>query len=355
LYDLHLHCHSSLHLSVINIPLSFLFSTRCLRLFVGYCNPFYGIDSGTYFSPTSSSYTWYPLYNGYAYSETTPTSDEGWTATSNCGATGSLTTFTFICNTSATSVALTQSSARLFADPSQCAYIVQLQTSLACSNPSNFLPAPTSQPQFGGMGYDLSSLTGYDIMAAQSGTYNGLFAEFSFCLNIYSGTSPTTLLWSATGIMEGTYTTSSGTISSLPAGTFTINSLVSSVITSLTNSPAPQSFQLSPLGDDGSDNVITLVAGTTTVLTSAGGTTIQWLTSTGTTQYANIYLSNGINIVDNAASDTPWSTGWASGNPPTVTITMQYYSSTSPNMITCPNVQATPITNTALNLGALPV
>ena len=144
----------------------------------GYCNPFYAAESFGYFNPSASDFQWYALNNGFAYAQSTPLSDEGWTSEQQGCPNGALTTFTFICNSSATTVALTQSTARVFNYPTQCGYVVQLQTSLACSGSSNFLPTPSSS--FSGMGYDLSSLTGYDIYAAQSGVYNGQFSQISF-------------------------------------------------------------------------------------------------------------------------------------------------------------------------------
>ena len=177
----------------------------------GYCNPFYAADSFGYFNPSASDFGWYALTNGFAYSQLTPVSDEGWTSETSGGCPGGeLTTFTFICNTTATSALLTQQSARVYNSPTQCGYIVQLQTSLACSGSSSFLPTPAGS-SFSGMGYDLTPLTGYDIFSAQSGTYNGQFSTISFCVAIFNSSS-TSWQYAARGVASVAYTLTGGTI-----------------------------------------------------------------------------------------------------------------------------------------------
>ena len=150
---------------------------------------FFATDAFGYFQPSAT--TWYALSNGYAYSshDSPRVTRAGPALTSRLlRRTGSITTFTFICNSTATTLARVQASARIFADPTQCQYIVQLQTSLACQS-NGQLPALAPSSGFGGLGYDLGALTGYDIFSAEAGTYNGQFSYISFCITIWSTTT----------------------------------------------------------------------------------------------------------------------------------------------------------------------
>ena len=246
----------------------------------GYCNPFYATDSFGYFSPSIG--TWYALTNGFAYQQTTPLNDEGWTSVSNGCA--SSTTYTFICNASATTVAATAASIRIFSDASQCQYIIQLQTSLACTGSAYFLPSPTQPAKFGGLGYDLSPLTGYDIFAAQTGVYVGSFSTISFCTSIFNGN--TTWSYSLRGVLAVSYSITSGTLQN-PTGQYIALGLLSGSVSFADGSPDVQLF-LSPLGTDGSDNVLSVTAGSNRALPDGGGLTFQWTTNSGVFTIANL-------------------------------------------------------------------
>jgi hypothetical protein len=313
----------------------------------GYCNPFYAEDGFSYFQPSSSSFNWYPLSNGFAYSINTTYNYEGWYSQPSSGCTGGITssTFTFICNASASTVALTASTARIYAAPTSCQYIVQLQTSLACQGSQYWLAAPQTSPQFGGLGYDLSSLTGYDIFASQSGTFNGQFAQFSFCINMYNG-STTNWAYSARGVMSVAYTLTSGTIISSPTGSLTINSFVSSVISSANGNPDVQLI-LSPLSTDGSDNLLVLTSGTD--VPDGGGVTVQWTTPSSSLLEANLYISGSSKVID---TNFPAPNTWPAGA--TFTFNIQYYNPASPSLISC-GTTSTPIPFTSTAAPSVPV
>ena len=286
----------------------------------GVCR-YYGIDSFGYWQPSLAN--WYVLSNGYAYSLQTPVGEEGWTSQSYASScpTGSTSTFTFICNSSATTVALTAASVRVFSDPTQCQYVVQLQTSLACQGSSAFLPAPTSPSQFGGLGYDLGLLTGYDIFSAESGVYNGQFSYVSFCATIYNGTGSTAWAYSARAAGLVSYTSGSATA---PTGTAVFSQLFGSVMSSANGNP-DVAFQLT--SDDGGDNVLTLSAGTTAAYPNGGGLSLSWQLPGGTSVFANLYQSGSNYAVDSAGAT------WASGS--TFNIQAQYYNPASPTLISC--------------------
>lgn len=313
----------------------------------GYCNPYYAEDGFSYFQPSSPSFNWYPLTNGFAYSINTTSNYEGWYSqpSSGCTAGSTSTTFTFICNASATTVAATASTARIYAAPTYCQYIVQLQTSLACQGSQYWLAAPKTSPQFGGLGYDLSSLTGYDIFASQSGIFNGQVAQFSFCINMYNG-STSNWAYSARGVMTVAYSLTGGSISSSPTGTLSINSFVSSVISSANGNPDVQ-LVLSPLSSDGSDNVLILTSGTDTP--DGGGVTVQWTTPSGTLLAANLYLSGTSKVIDPAY---PVSNTWVSSA--SFTFTIQYYNPSSPSLISC-GTTSTPISFSSTAASSVPV
>ena len=282
---------------------------------------YYGIDSFGYYQPALAN--WYVLSNGYAYSLRTPVGEEGWTSQSYAGScpSGSTSTFTFICNATATTVALTQQSTRVFSDPTQCQYVVQLPTSLACAGSSAFLPAPTGPAQFGGLGYDLQALTGYDIFSAEAGNYNGLFSTISFCASIYNGSS-TQWTYSARAAGSVSYTAGSATA---PAGSVVINQLFGSVLSSSTGNP-DVAFQLTD--QDGGDNLLQLTPGSTSAYPNGGGFTISWNLPSQNNIFANLYQSGSTYVVD--ASE---GAAWASGS--YFTITAQYYDPSNPQLIAC--------------------
>ena len=290
----------------------------------GYCNPFYAAESFAYFNPSASDFTWYPLSNGFAYSQSTPLSDEGWTSDQQGCPNGALSTFTFICNASATTVALTQSTARVFNYPTQCGYVVQLQTSLACSGTSSYLPSPTTS--FGGMGYDLSSLTGYDIYAAQSGVYNGQFSQISFCISMFNASSPS-WVYSARGVAVVAYTLSAGTTIQNPTGQFVVLYFSSGVLSTNAAGVADVNVSLLQLNSDGSDNLLNVVAGSNVASPDGGGVTVGWTTASGRVLGANLYDTPA--QID---SGYPIPGTWSSG---TFTFTAQYYDPNNPTLISC--------------------
>ena len=265
----------------------------------------------------------------------TPVGEEGWTSSSSASAcaSGSITTFSFICNSTATTTALVQASARVFADPTQCQYIVQLQTSLACQSTNNFLPSPSSG--FGGLGYDLGALTGYDMFAAESGNYNGQFSYISFCITILNGSS-TSWAYAARGTAVISYTAGSATV---PSGVVVIASLLTSVLSSANGSPDVQ-FTLSSM--DGGDNLLNLAAGSTSAYPDSGGITISWpqASAANGVQYANLYQSGGVYAID--SFDGPWVSA-------SFTITAQYYNPSSPSVISCATPSAPQAVPSAFN------
>ena len=264
------------------------------------------------------------LSNGYAYTLQTAVGGEGWTSDSYQGScpAGTTSTFTFICNATASTVQLTAASARVFSDPTQCQYIVQLQTSLACQGSSSFLPSPTSASAFGGLGYDLGSLTGYDIFSAESGNYNGQFSAISFCITMYDGPSTTPWVYSARGAGAVSYT--SGSVTN-PSGTVVLSQLFGSVLSSA-NGAADVAFNLTT--DDGGNNLLNIAAGSTQAYPNGGGVTAAWNGPSGRV-FANMFQNGNTFVIDGAGGLT-----WASGNP-TFTITAQYYDSSNPQLISC--------------------
>ena len=285
------------------------------------------------------------LSNGYAYSLDTPVGDEGWTSqpnavggSSTCPS-GSLTTFTFICNASATTTAATQQSARVFSDPTQCMYIVQLQTSVACQGSSAFLPSPTSASQFGGLGYDLGALTGYDIFSAESGNYNGQFSSLSFCATIFNGSTSTAWAYSARAAGSVSFTAGSVTA---PSGNVVISQLFGSVLSSANGNPDVP-FQLT--SQDGGDNLLILTAGSTAAYPNGGGFTLSWNLPSGDNVFANLYQGSTY-VVDSAGAS------WNSGS--YFTITAQYYDPANPQLIACNTQSALIASSTPYNPTTLP-
>ena len=303
---------------------------------------FFATDAFGYWQPSSTS--WYALSNGYAYSSVTPLAEEGWTSASSTGscASGSTTTFSFICNTTATTTQSVSSSARIFADPTQCQYIVQLQTALACQSTSNYAASPASG--FGGLGYDLGALTGYDMFSAESGNYNGQFSNVSFCITMYNGTNPTGWAYAARGTATVTFTAGSVTA---PAGTVVMASLLSSVMSS-SNGQADVQFTLS--GDDGGNNLLTINPGSTAAYPNGGGVSIYWPRADAPNGqlFANMYMSGTSYAIDQYF-------GWWKPNA-NFSITAQYFDYRNPQqLISCPTSSAPQPVPSAFNPSALTV
>ena len=297
--------------------------------------PLFAADSFGYFNP--AAVTFYPLTNGYAYSALEPIGDEGWVSevTSVQSTNLTSTTFVFICNASATTVALTAATAKVLADPTQSQYIVQLQTSLACQSSNLFLPKPASSTGFGGLGYDLTSLTGYDIFAQQTGSYVGSYTSYttlSFCVSIFNG-GASSWTYSLRGVLTAVFALSSGTPSNNPQGTFTATALQSGVVSS-SNGDADVPLVLAPLSTDGSDNVLTIRAGSPSVNASGGGISFTWTTPGGAAVLANLFLNNGKLLVDTTSAI------WVGS--PTFTMTVAYYNASAPSLIAC-NTASQPI------------
>ena len=310
----------------------------------GYCNPFYAEDSFGYFNSAVAPITWYALSNGFAYSQQTPLVQEGWISASSqaqCASNYSQTTFAFICNAAANTTQLSALSAQVFSDPTQCQYLVQIQTSIACTGSAYFLPAPQNPPQFGGLGYDLSSLTGYDIFSASSGLNTGLFTQLSFCLTVFNGSQTSAWSYSLRGVLQMSYATFTGTLQS-PTGQFVLTSLVSGVASS-SSGGADVPLTLLPLNSDGSDNVLTLTAGSNAGVTDGGGVSFAWTTAGGAQLAINAYSGSVI--------DTGYPSGgiWASGT--SYTLTVAYYNaSANTPLITC-NTASAPVVAAASNPG----